>query len=239
MVARQRPLAGFADQGEVVIKARQASDALGATKMDRPEWLAIDAARAGSTAPSPTTRAAASRLPGVDAANPRANNVMGQIIRWKEDGDFDGETFDGTTSSSPATRPTSAPRPRATSRATSSPVPTASLRRARHALGADRHGPTAMNRGELARIGNNQMLACDVATGEMRRFLVGPVNCEITGATWTPDGARCSSTSSIRARRRASAATRPSRASSATGRLQPGWPAAQRDGGDPQARRRV
>ncbi|NBU26446.1 MAG: DUF839 domain-containing protein, partial [Gammaproteobacteria bacterium] len=33
---------GFADQGEVVIKARQASDLLGATKMDRPEWLAID-----------------------------------------------------------------------------------------------------------------------------------------------------------------------------------------------------
>jgi secreted PhoX family phosphatase len=32
------------------------------------------------------------------------------------------------------------------------------------------------------------MLACDVATGEVRRFLVGPVNCEVTGVTWTPDG---------------------------------------------------
>ena len=32
-------------------------------------------------------------MPGVDAANPRANNVMGQIIRWKEDGDFDGATI--------------------------------------------------------------------------------------------------------------------------------------------------
>jgi secreted PhoX family phosphatase len=28
--------------GEVVIKSRQASDLLGGTKMDRPEWLAID-----------------------------------------------------------------------------------------------------------------------------------------------------------------------------------------------------
>ena len=45
-----------------------------------------------------------------------------------------------------------------------------------------------MYKGELARIGNNQMLACDLATGEMRRFLTGPVNCEVTGATWTPDG---------------------------------------------------
>ena len=45
-----------------------------------------------------------------------------------------------------------------------------------------------MNKGELERIGNNQMLACDVKTGEIRRFLTGPVNCEITGNTWTPDG---------------------------------------------------
>ena len=30
-------------QGEVLIKTRQASDLLGATKMDRPEWIAVDA----------------------------------------------------------------------------------------------------------------------------------------------------------------------------------------------------
>jgi len=32
------------------------------------------------------------------------------------------------------------------------------------------------------------MLAADPATGEIRRFLVGPRGCEITGATATPDG---------------------------------------------------
>jgi secreted PhoX family phosphatase len=32
------------------------------------------------------------------------------------------------------------------------------------------------------------MLAADVRTGEIRRFLVGPAGCEITGATGTPDG---------------------------------------------------
>ena len=46
----------------------------------------------------------------------------------------------------------------------------------------------SMNKGEMARIGNNQMLACDVRTGDTRRFLTGPTHCEITGAAWTPDG---------------------------------------------------
>jgi uncharacterized protein len=32
------------------------------------------------------------------------------------------------------------------------------------------------------------MLAADVATGEIRRFLTGPAGCEITGATESPDG---------------------------------------------------
>ncbi|MGF7473831.1 alkaline phosphatase PhoX, partial [Salmonella enterica subsp. enterica serovar Minnesota] len=31
--------------------------------------------------------------PAVDAANPRADNSMGGVIRWKEDGDFDAATF--------------------------------------------------------------------------------------------------------------------------------------------------
>ncbi len=36
--------------------------------------------------------------------------------------------------------------------------------------------------------GNNQMLACDPRSGEVRRFLTGPRQCEITGAAMTPDG---------------------------------------------------
>ena len=45
-----------------------------------------------------------------------------------------------------------------------------------------------MYKGEFKGIGNNQMLACDLATGEVRRFLTGPTNSEITGAAFTPDG---------------------------------------------------
>ncbi len=35
--------------------------------------------------------------------------------------------------------------------------------------------------------GNNQMLAGDTETGEIRRFLVGPREAEITGIAWSPD----------------------------------------------------
>ena len=40
---------------------------------------------------------------------------------------------------------------------------------------------------DFAGMGNNQMLCGDPATGEIRRFLTGPVSCEITGISFTPD----------------------------------------------------
>src|SRR5690606_36102809 len=43
------------------------------------------------------------------------------------------------------------------------------------------------NASGYAGMGNNQMLVADPGTGEIRRFLVGPSGCEITGITWTPD----------------------------------------------------
>jgi uncharacterized protein len=187
LVHGQGPLTaanGFADQGEVVIKARQASDLLGATKMDRPEWLAIDPTRGWVYCTLTNNSNAARRtFPAVDAANPRANNVMGQIIRWKEDGDFDGTAFRWNHLLLAGDPANERPEAKATSRATSSPAPTARLRRARHAVDPDRHHAPQLNKGEMQRMGNNQMLACDPATGEVRRFLTGPVNCEVTGCT--------------------------------------------------------
>jgi secreted PhoX family phosphatase len=47
---------------------------------------------------------------------------------------------------------------------------------------------TELNKGEFKNTGNNQLLAYDAATGAFKRFLTGPVNCEITGLTFTPDG---------------------------------------------------
>ncbi|MFM7703444.1 MAG: PhoX family protein, partial [Rubrivivax sp.] len=98
MVHGQGPLTaanGFADQGEVVVKSRQASDLLGGTKMDRPEWIAVDPDTAWvyCTLTNNSSRGQPG-FPATDAANPRANNVMGHIVRWKEATDFDAQTFE-------------------------------------------------------------------------------------------------------------------------------------------------
>ena len=43
------------------------------------------------------------------------------------------------------------------------------------------------NSSSTSTYGNNMMLAADPATGEVRRFLTGPRQCEVTGVTSTPD----------------------------------------------------
>lgn len=43
------------------------------------------------------------------------------------------------------------------------------------------------NQGDFAGMGNNQMLCADPNSGEVRRFLTGPIACEITGLTFSPD----------------------------------------------------
>ncbi len=98
----------FADQADVLVHARLAADAVGATKMDRPEWGAVNplnnevymtltnnAYTTASGASSGNRVAAnpdsAKRQATPDAANPRfyveetsSGNVNGHIIRWKE-----------------------------------------------------------------------------------------------------------------------------------------------------------
>ena len=181
---------GFADLGEVLIKTRQAGDLLGATKMDRPEWFAIDQ-RSGEVYCTLTNNSSrgAKDMPGVDAANPRGNNVMGGIIRWKEHGDFDGLTMQWShlvLAGDPANERAEA---KGDIKGDMFACPDGIVLDARGVLWiqTDAHA-TQMYKGELVRIGSNQMLACDRTTGEIRRFLTGPVNCEVTGATFTPDG---------------------------------------------------
>ncbi len=87
----------FADLGDVLINARLAADAAGATRMDRPEWCGVNPANGEIyfTMTNSSSRAEAN----VDAANPRAytdtkgastvqrGNVHGHIIRIAENAD--------------------------------------------------------------------------------------------------------------------------------------------------------
>jgi secreted PhoX family phosphatase len=95
----------FADQGEVMIKARRAADLLGATPMDRPEDVEVNP-RSGKVYAAMTknakrlgkgSRTAQGRVvaDGADAANPRTDgNANGQIVEITEDGgDAAAETF--------------------------------------------------------------------------------------------------------------------------------------------------
>ena len=193
LVHGQGPLTaanGLADQGAVVIRSRQASDLLGATKMDRPEWLAIDQqARTVYCTLTNNSSRGAKDMPGVDAANPRANNVMGQIIQWTEDGDFDSTTLRWKhllLAGDPANERAEA---RGNIRGDLFACPDGLTLDARGVLWiqTDMHA-SQMYKGEMKGFGNNQMLACDPNTGEVRRFFTGPVNCEVTGVALTPDG---------------------------------------------------
>jgi len=84
----------FANQADVFVNARIAADAMGATKMDRPEWGSVNPAN-GEIYMTLTNNSSANRTPGrTDAANPRAyadndgkkgsGNPNGHIIRFKE-----------------------------------------------------------------------------------------------------------------------------------------------------------
>jgi secreted PhoX family phosphatase len=84
----------FANQADVFINARHAADAVGATRMDRPEWGAVNPAN-GEIYMTLTNNNATNRTPTtVNAANPRSyadadgrrgtGNPNGHIIRWKE-----------------------------------------------------------------------------------------------------------------------------------------------------------
>jgi secreted PhoX family phosphatase len=179
---------GFVDLADILVNARLAADKAGATRMDRPEWGAIDP-RSGEvyfTLTNNTRRTEAQ----VDAANPRALNGFGQIVRWREAGgdhaaaSFTWELF--VLAGAKETSRTFAGQALADGNIFACPDGLWCDADGRLWIQTD-IGEEVQNQGPFAVFGNNQMLAADPQTGDIRRFLTGPVGQEITGVVTTPD----------------------------------------------------
>lgn len=198
---------GFANQAEVLIKARQAADRVGATMMDRPEWVAANRTKPGEvflactnnnrrgTTPASsnmvdgTTVAGAAR-PAINEANPRATNNWGHVIRLNETGAdaaalaFRWDIF--VIAGNPALTG---------DKKGSSNIDTTNTFNSPDGIQVDPEGRlwiqtdgSFANTGDFLNQGNNQMLVADIDTKKITRFLVGPAGCEVTGVCWTPDG---------------------------------------------------
>ncbi len=161
-----------------LVYTRQAADQAGATKMDRPEWVAVHPVTQDVYVTlTNNDRRGRDGQPGVNACNPRANNVYGHILKWREAGGdpaatkFRWEIFALC----------------GENKGFGSPDGLAFDPRGVLWIQTDVSTST-LNKGPYAGIGNNQMLAADVATGEIRRFLTGPNGCEVTGVAMAPDG---------------------------------------------------
>jgi hypothetical protein len=174
---------GWEDQADVLLRTRQAADAVGATPLDRPEWITVhpDSKDVYATLTNGTS--------GPNAINPRDPNPYGHIIRWRErKGDNSATSFAWDIfllAGDPAYDP-------------QVELDESNIFGSPDGIWFDPDGRlwietdisnSSQNRPERGydNIGNNQMLACDPATGEVRRFLVGPRGCEITGVITTPD----------------------------------------------------
>lgn len=206
-------------QAKILIKTRMAADAVGATMMDRPEWIGArprinrfeevelyctltNNNRRGSSA-TPTSNAAdgtttaGSARPNIDAANPRAINVHGGVIRWREDGrsaiatTFTWDHFVECGD----TRTTRAPIPSNDFKGNIVDDPNGSADYgAPDGLWFDDYGrmwvqtDSGAGTGDFSNLGMDQMVCVDPNTKLTKRFLTAPPGAEVTGVIMTPDG---------------------------------------------------
>jgi secreted PhoX family phosphatase len=208
--------AAFADLADLLVNARTAADIVGATRMDRPEWATVHptTGEVYLTLTNNSQRGVAANQ-RVDAANPRHydaitdnnpdldGNVNGHIIRWRENGDTPAATtFTWDIFLFGA-------RPDAPADVNLSGLTAANSFASPDGLWFDGSGLLWIQTddGSILDITNNQMLAVipgrvgdggrttvggqatfvAKAGADLRRFLVGPVGCELTGVVMTPD----------------------------------------------------
>jgi secreted PhoX family phosphatase len=182
--------AGFADQAEVLIYARKAASIVGATTMDRPEWIVIhpDQSTVYCTLTNNSKRGSSGQA--LNGPNPRADNHYGQIIRWRPllndhtANEFEWDFY--LLAGNPSTYDDA--------RAGTANISPDNMFNSPDGIAFDAAGRLWIltdgkysNTGKYAGMGNNQMLCSDPNTGEIRRFMTGPIACEVTGLCFSDD----------------------------------------------------
>jgi len=217
----------FANQADVYVNARHAADAVGATKMDRPEWGSVNPAN-GEVYFALTNNS--SRTPArVDAANPRAyadadgkkrtGNPNGHIIRFKETGSVSnatsfswdiflfgaeedmaaGTNLSGLTAANSFSSPDGLWFSKATGICWIQTDDGAFTDESNCMMlaaipGSVGDGKKVSVDSKMTVSGAEQIGKVDTFVGatmgdaRLRRFLVGPPGCEVTGLAETPDG---------------------------------------------------
>ena len=190
-------------EAEIAIFTRMAGTALGATTMDRPEWIAVNPtaveayccltnnSRRGATNDDGSIRTNAAGEPMIaNAPNPRDVNRYGQIVRWRpHNDDHAASTFDWDLYVMVGN-----PTVHDDEYAGSANMNAGNLFNSPDGMQIDTAGIIWIqtdgnddNEGDFAGMGNNQMLAGDPVTGEIQRFMTGPNGSEVTGLTWSAD----------------------------------------------------
>jgi hypothetical protein len=175
----------FSSQADVLINTRLAADMMGATKMDRPEWGAVHP-KTGEVYFTLTNNSSRTDAQ-IDKANPRAKNSTGHIIRWNEVANSQHKAFKWDIYLLAGDVGTATP-------GTDLTLTAESHMASPDGLAFDQFGnlwiQTDMSGSQQSDgpYGNNQMLMADPVTRKIKRFLVGPIECEVTGLAFTPDG---------------------------------------------------
>lgn len=185
----------FGTEADIILNTAGAADLVGATPMDRPEWTAVDPV-SGSVYLTLTNNTR--RTESTNAANPRLNNAFGHIIRWDEVADSNAFDWDIFVFGSPQDGDTET---------NLSSLGELNQFASPDGLAFDDRGimwiQTDNGADEVEEYTNDQMLAViptnlvdidgnqqvlsESNQAELRRFFVGPNDCEVTGLALTPD----------------------------------------------------
>lgn len=187
---------GMASLAEVLIFAREAGSAVGATTMDRPEWIRVNphAVEGYCCLTNNKNRGVKPNAGGDDTAtngpNPRESNHYGQIVRWRpHNDDYASDTFDWDLYVMAGN-----PDVYSNEYGGSKNINAGNMFNSPDGMAFDSNGLIWIqtdgnydNEGDFAGMGNNQMLVGDPVTGEIVRFMTGPKSCEVTGLAWSVD----------------------------------------------------